>query len=225
MASKHSSFKMVELPEKCLPRKLMAELPTLAKIMDIDSNVLARIFLSEYDTDVLIVSCDDDRHITRGIRAFLNKACDAGEGKKMIEIHNKPKAGRPIGDCYQNAAKEMMETGNPAIIGFIFGIVGNAIEVTPHAFNYDKRTKTYYDTDTPRFSSSLGVRAGFTMMSPKASYLWIKNKSREDIPYTRGVLYGAYTKDKFAAIVYAVKNITEPTEVRTVKEEILVKLD
>jgi hypothetical protein len=224
MASKHS-FKMADAPKRCLARSLFTLLPELASIMEIEANVLARQFLSSSQCDTPIMDVEDDRHITRGIRAFLNKACDEGEGKKMIDIHNKPKAGRPIGDCYQNAAKEMIETGNPAIVGFIFAAVGNAIEVTPHAFNFNKRTKTYYDTDTPRHCDCLGIRAGFTMMSPKASYLWLKNKSREDIPYTRGVFYGAYTEDKFAGIVYAVKNLTEPTEIRTVKDTILVKLD
>jgi hypothetical protein len=224
MAAK-SSFTIAAMPKRCFGRSLFAELPKLAAVMDVDTNTLARLFLSASKDKDGVVSYDDDRHINRGINMFLEKACDAGEGKEMIAIVNKPKAGRPIGDCYQNAAKEMIETGNPAIIGYLFAVVGNAIEMTPHGFNYNKRTKTYYDTDTPRHTDSLGVRCGFTMMSPKSSYLWFKNKHREELPFTRGVFYAAYTKDKFGGIIYAVKNLTEPTEVRTVKEEILVKVE
>jgi len=102
--------------------------------------VLTRMLLTGIDTNTT----------EEQFRAFM-KSIDKqmlGEaicGSKAIQ--NRPKPGRLSGFCYRASHEEYLATGNPMVIGWEGVVVGDSyMTIMPHAFNFDKKTKTYYDT-------------------------------------------------------------------------------
>ena len=72
-------------------------------------------------------------------------------GSLPIVVEAKPKEGRPAGRCYMNALNEYWETGNPPVIVLEADYVGGEyLTFLPHAVNFDRRTRKYYDTDINR---------------------------------------------------------------------------
>jgi len=207
---------------------ILSYIPDLAKASGIESNVLARKFLhsrgDDYldDTTDLLVWMDSVlRDISTRIGWTEEKKRE--EGKWACVIYNRPKRGRIVGNCYSNARAEHRETGNPTYIGLEGAFLGNVIYFTPHAFNYDPKTKEFYDTDTPRTAKRLPERIGLIFMGPKESWNYLKSDRdpwgfhKEDFAQTRGEWIVMRPEATKAIVVrYCTTNITMPTEKRTV---------
>jgi hypothetical protein len=155
--------------------KGLAAIREIAKATGADSNAMARAYLSAEANEILNTDCKL-MLVNIAIKKIWERIVPSKPFKvsNVVTIENRPKADRPIGDCYINAYKEFIATGNPPIIGWMWGFVGTLVDVIPHAFNYDKRRGTYYDTDKAKYSDSLGHRIAMLCYSVKETEKWYK---------------------------------------------------
>ena len=106
----------------------------------VQKNALVRMLLTGDYTD----ATEADFKKFMGTTEDYMKSEAKGVSKAIV---NRPKTGRLSGMCYRNAVAEYYETKNPIVIGWEGVLVGDGyLTVMPHAFNYDKRRKCYYDT-------------------------------------------------------------------------------
>lgn len=190
-------------------------IPDLAKTADMDRNDLLRLYLgSEYDAFYKTPDALADKAII-GISDRIGWSADISTRRAVI-VENRPNRSRPIGSCYSNALLEHRATGNEVFVGYEMSCIGICAHLTPHAFNYDRKTDTFYDTDHPRHSKTLPDRLCLMMLSFKDSLVWLKSKYKyENFALTRGCFWLCALTDKVVILQYSVKDITKPTEVRT----------
>lgn len=105
-----------------------------------EKNELVRMLLTGNHTDTTEA---DFKKFMGNTEEFM-KAEAGGVSKPIL---NRSKPGRLSGMCYRNAIAEYYETKNPIVIGWEGVLAGDGyLTVMPHAFNYDKKRKCYYDT-------------------------------------------------------------------------------
>lgn len=89
---------------------------------------------------------------SKAVRAKISSFL-AHQSDGVRRVEHKETADRPVGQCYANAYKEFLATGNPMAYGLIpCGAFSPHTDYLafyiPHCFNYDPKTNTYYDTTT-----------------------------------------------------------------------------
>jgi hypothetical protein len=70
------------------------------------------------------------------------------DNAKPDKIANRPKKGRPLHKCFENAYAEAKETGNRVEVGMCLPHLHGSFHLAyVHAYNRDKKTGEAYDTD------------------------------------------------------------------------------
>lgn len=166
----------------------------IAEATGADSNKLAREYLSAEAEEIL--EPEYDYLVQLAILKVWGILVPHKAFKKsdLVPVENRPRDDRPIGDCYANAAKECRATGNPPVIGWMLCFVGNMMNIIPHAFNYDTRRKTYYDTDKPKHCDSLDERYVLSCYSLRETNKWFASPT--DLPVEVGTFWLCVESDK-----------------------------
>jgi hypothetical protein len=68
---------------------------------------------------------------------------------EMVKVSNSYSELSTVGYCYNNAYNEYKRTGNKPYIGYEYVKQGTIVTFTCHAFNRDKDTGEFYDTEDP----------------------------------------------------------------------------
>lgn len=166
----------------------------IAEATGADSNKLAREYLSAGAEEIL--EPENQYLVELAIHKVWHILVRDKAFKKsdLVPVENRPRDDRPIGDCYTNAAKESIATGNPAVIGWMLCFVGTMLNIVPHAFNYDTRRKTYYDTDKPKYCDSFHERYVLLCYSLRETNKWYASPT--DLPVKVGTFWLCVESDK-----------------------------
>ena len=125
--------------EKSLGLRLASSLGAeFAKRESLDRNEVMRAVLGDNDVHKEAVS---------KMAFFLINQKDTKDGSRMERLTNRPKKGRLLHHCFENALTEFRLTGNPVEVGFCFQARGTYHYVFSHAYNRDKETGEAYDTE------------------------------------------------------------------------------
>jgi hypothetical protein len=120
------------------------------------------------------------------------------------KLYSRPKAGRPVRNCFQNAKQEERETGNERVWGYMYVATRGHLQHTfVHCFNVDKEGN-YYDTQNYREAKEIVGMVSISTESVLYAYLtelydYIYIKTQDRVfrwKKTFGTDDGKYTLDK-----------------------------
>jgi hypothetical protein len=130
------------------------------------SNVIAENVKS-FNTDYKYTLYDEMIEQTLGERTVSNPTARrkinnflAHNTDKVVAVLRIEKPDRQLNECYMNAYKEFCGTGNPMVYAMVRGgsmTTDNFFFLVPHCFNYNPKTKKYYDT-TPAYNYQKGEK-------------------------------------------------------------------